>query len=242
MTTWAQFLSEIRAELDDTGTTPRYSDALLLIYAKDAVRDYSQYFPLHVVDEELETVDGETRQFSLPTDMMAIDDVQCPEGSRLQERTERPGALRTSTTKPMFYWIDGSSLVLNADPGEGEAVLLSYFALHPLPFATEEVDGGGVVPEEEPEVYTFTIPEGDMELIKNYVLGKVQMRVRNNQSRLDRFKVTSGARDDNPMIVEVEDYMDRYLKGIALRLRGGVVQLYRPRRFLRSTMIRRYPN
>ncbi len=48
MTTWAQLLADIRIDLKDTGTTPRWSDAALYLYAKDAIRDYSSYFPLRV--------------------------------------------------------------------------------------------------------------------------------------------------------------------------------------------------
>ena len=36
-----------------TVTTPRWSDAAIYLYAKDAIRDYSSYFPMRVTRVEL---------------------------------------------------------------------------------------------------------------------------------------------------------------------------------------------
>jgi hypothetical protein len=240
-TTWAQFLLEIREELGDTSATPRYSDKLLYYYLKDGIRDYSQYFPLDIVEATIEHTDESVRAFALPSTLLDIHDVQCPLDTHLQKRFERPGLMTVVKNKLLFYWIDGQEFILNCDPEDGDTLLLSYFAVHTIP--PESVLDPVLVPDpeaeppveapEEEEPYLFSVPDGDMELIKNYVIGKIQVKTRTAQSRLDRFKVTSGARDDNPMIIEAVDYMDRYNNAIATRIRGGTIQLFRPKRRVR---------
>jgi hypothetical protein len=193
--TWAQFLAELRVELNDvpaTGGAPRYSDDLLYLYARDGIRDYSQFFPKNVRQEQLVAV--EVIRYSL-----------------------------------LWYWIAGDYLFLNYDPKEGDGVYLSYYALHPVP--ADKTDAA----------FVLTVPNADLELIKLFVMAKVQIKVRNDQSRLDRFKITSGSRDDNPMIVETTDFMERYHEGITRRMRGGRIQLYHPRRFVRTTFMNRFP-
>ena len=51
-------------------------------------------------------------------------------------------------------------------------------------------------------------------------------QMRNRQAALDRFKPT-GKRDDNPLEPEVEDLMQAFYDGIAERIPGGIVVLYR---------------
>ena len=57
--TWSELLADIRADLQDTGTTPRWSDKTLYVYAKDAMRDYSIWFPQR--DDALEIAPAERR-------------------------------------------------------------------------------------------------------------------------------------------------------------------------------------
>jgi hypothetical protein len=231
VSTWASFLAELRIELNDpvpTTGSPRYPDDLLYLYARDGIRDYSQYFPMHINQEKLTAVVGSVREYVMPQDVLGIEDVQCPLDSHMQPRTERPGSQVSISKRLLFYYLIGSTLYLNSDPREGESVYLSYFALHSVPSSKTDA------------TFTITVPNADLELIKLFVMGKVQIKVRNDQSRLDRFKVTSGPRDDNPMITEVADFMDRYHAGITERIRGGRIQLYRPRRFIRSSLFQKY--
>jgi hypothetical protein len=230
--TWAQFLAELRVELNDvpaTGGAPRYSDDLLYLYARDGIRDYSQFFPKNVRQEQLVAVEGSVRQYVLPQDILGIEDVQCPLDTHLQLRQERPGSQVVIRYSLLWYWIAGDNLFLNYDPKEGDGVYLSYYALHPVP--ADKTDA----------TFVLTVPNADLELIKLFVMAKVQIKVRNDQSRLDRFKITSGSRDDNPMIVETTDFMERYHEGITRRMRGGRIQLYHPRRFVRTTFMNRFP-
>jgi hypothetical protein len=237
-TTWTSFLSELRLELSDTNeSNPRYSNELLREFTRDGILDYSQFFPRYVLEEKLERVDGATRSFCLPVEVMGVDDVQCPLNTHLQPRSERPGLRVSISNKLLFYWMDSLYLYLNADPGEGEDVHLSYYAPHPYPTSADPI----TEPVEGVTDFTFSIPGADMELIKLFAMGKVQIKVRGDQARLDRFKITSGTREDNPMIFEGNDYMERYHEGITRRTRGGMIQLFRPRRFIRTNLIRRYP-
>ena len=231
MTTWATFLSELRTELVDpvpaTGS-PRYSDDLLFIYTRDGIRDYSQFFPRSIHQEQLEAAINVARAYVLPMDLLGIEDVQCPLDTHMELSTERPGSQVSISKRLLFYYIVGNYLYLNYDPKEGDGVFLSYYALHPVPDSKDDCD------------FEITISNADIELIKLFVQAKVQIKVRNDQSRLDRFKVTAGSREDNPMIIEADDYMDRYHEGIVRRMRGGRIQLYRPRKYVRSSVIQKY--
>ena len=229
--TWTSFLAELRVELTDpvpTTGSPRYSNDLLYLYVRDGIRDYSQYFPLSVHQQLLTAVVGTPRAYALPQDVMGVEDVQCPLDTHLQLRTERPGARVSVNKRLLFYYIIGPNLYLNYDAEEGDGVYLSYYTLHSVPTGKADT------------TFNFTVPNADMELIKLFAMAKVQIKVRNDQSRLDRFKVTSGPRDDNPMITEVGDFMERYHEGITRRIRGGRIQLYRPKRFVRSAIGPRY--
>jgi hypothetical protein len=76
----------------------------------------------------------------------------------------------------------------------------------------------------------MTVPDADLELIRLYVKAKVYAQMRSRQASLDRFKVGSGVRDDNPLHPEVEDVWADYNKAIITRQTGGVILLYRLRR------------
>lgn len=215
---WADLKTELRVELDDLKDTPKWSDDVLLTYAREAIADYSQYFPL-TNEEVLLTADtGNPRKYVLPTDFLEEIVVQCPKDNVLQLRRERPGSHFSSGSRPLFYTINGTALFLDADPGT-DAVLLTYNALHTLPAAKDDNE------------FELTIPLVDMELIKLYVVAKFNTRQRNAQSRLDRFKMQAGSREDNPMQPEVEDFFSRYYQKIAERVRPQPRYLYRPRKY-----------
>jgi len=226
--TWASFLAELRIELADTSATPRYTDDMLYLYTRDGIRDYSQFFPYAVDQLQLLQVTGNVRAYVLPQDTLGIEDVQCPLDTHLQMRQERPGSQVSISKRLLFYHVGAGNLYLNYDPKDGDGVFISCYTLHPVPSGKADT------------TFVFTIPNADIELIKLFVMAKVQIKVRNDQSRLDRFKITSGTREDNPMIIESTDFMERYHEGITRRTRGGVIQLYRTRRFVRSTMLQRY--
>ncbi len=209
MTTWETFLAEIRADLGDTGTTPRFSDAKLFVFTKDAVRDYSIWFPRRIDNVEL-ALSGSS--FPLPTDFIAEIQVEYPIGTFLERRANRPGTRFPNSKQSLYYFIQGGKLY-TAPPND--VVYLTYLATHPVPASEEDL------------TFAFTIPEVDLELPRLYVKAQAYTGMRTRQAALDRFKM-AGARDDNPLMPETADLMADYHEKIAQRIPGGYVSLYRP--------------
>lgn len=215
--TWASFLAEIRVELDDTGTTPRYPDSTIYVFTRDGIWDYSQYFPLRCDNQVLTPDQGNDKKYALPASFMDDILVECPSDNYLELRRERPGVKLSTSNSPLFYFTDAGYLYLDASPGD-DAVLLSYYEAHGIPASSTDT------------TFVMTIPMSDMEVLKLYVQARVNVMVRNRQSRLDRFKQGSGTREDNPLIEETVDFFARYNEAIAKRLRPQAIRLYRPRR------------
>lgn len=135
MTTWAELLAEIRADLQDTSDNPRWSDEMLFVFAKDAIRDYSTWFPRRIDREELSLNHAETG-YTLPADFLGAVFVECPEDHYLEPRTPRPGIRYASRSgRPFFYQVQGGTIYLDSSPYEGDEVLLTYAAVHQLPIA-----------------------------------------------------------------------------------------------------------
>jgi hypothetical protein len=216
---WGDLLSELRVDIDDAGAAPKFSDKLLYTYLREAVSDYSQFLPLVFEDVELAQDTDNPKKFALSANFIEDISVSCPAGHYLEPRRGRLGTKVAPSATPLFYHTDSNRfLYLDADPGK-DAVLLSYKALHPIPASESEVD------------FVFTIPDANMELIKLYMEGKVNTKIRNTQARLDRFKLTAGSRSDNPMSEEVEDFFDEYHKKLRERIPSTPVTLYRVRKY-----------
>jgi hypothetical protein len=214
MSTWAQLLADIRTDLKDTGSTPRWTNEALYLYAKDAIRDFSTHFPL--LKRTTLTVAGTA--YALPVDLVEIWNVECPAERFLERRLERPGSHYTKAGWPTQYYIEEGSLYLNGDPSDGDTVVLTYGALHTIPDSATDT------------THTLTIPVVDEELIRLYVKAKATEQIRTQQASLDRFKLGSGARDDNPLEPETGNLMNEYRKKVAERYPGGIIKLYRPGR------------
>lgn len=205
MTTWSGFLAELRVDLQDTSATPRWSDKILWVYTRDAIRDYSTWFPRRIDRQEIAKTNG---AFPLPSDFVQEIFVESPSETFLKKRTEQPGTrLRTSTT---LYTVSGGKLYTDA----GGPVYLTYLALHAVP--ASETDN----------TFTFTVPDADIELIRLYVKASCYEQMRSKQASLDRFKL-SGSRDDNPVEPETHNLMIEYQYKISQRIKGGMIKLYR---------------
>jgi hypothetical protein len=210
MTTWATLLSEIRENVMDTSSNPRWSDALIYSYVKDAVRDYSNYFPMRVNRAQLTLTNG---VYPLPSDFIDEVDVECPKDTYLKRRQERPGYHYIAQSVPTTYLVDGGNLYLDADTSD--EVLLTYYALHPVPADAND------------SAFLFTVPDRDIELIRIYVKAQLNIQLRSKQAQLDRFDPGSGRRDDNPLMPETNALMLEYQRKIAERIPGGSINLYR---------------
>jgi len=209
MTTWETLRDEIREDIEDTKANPRYSDALLLTYAKDAIKDYSNWFPQRT-DQTLLSGTGKG-PYTLPTDLVNILFLECPANRFLERRIARPGTRYPKITgRPFFFYKTGGSLYLDGSPLAGETVLLTYEATHTIPTGDSTV---------------LTIPIHDEELIRLYVKAKVYERIRTKAARLDRYR--DDDRDDNPITPEVRNLMRDYDKKMAERYEGGTIMLHR---------------
>jgi len=230
---WSEFLSEIRVEIGDTGVTPRFSDTTLWQYTRDAIIDISRYPSLaRRVDRVTLVVDpANPRKFVLPTDFLSEIFVECPLNTVLEPRLTQIGT-KTYQGKLATYYADRTNVYLNGDPTGN--VVLTYLASHPYPATATTTTVTGVAPDQvttvAPTVFTFTIPQKDIELLRLYVIGRVLKWMRVQQSKLDRFKVGGGARDDNPIFPETIDLEKTYDVAIAERMPSGGVLLYRPGR------------
>jgi len=220
MTTWGELRSEIREDIADAGAREKYSDTLLYTYFKDAIRDYSTYFPIRVDREEL-TGSGKG-PYTLPDALVNILFVECPEDRYLEYRLAHPGARYPKTTgQPFFFFVDGGSLYMDGSPISGDTVLMTYEAVHTLP--------EDAIPEEDDDATIddaiLTVPTQDEELLRLYVKAKVYELVRTKTARLDRFR--EDERDQNPVVQEVRNLMRDYHQKIAERYRGGAIMLHR---------------
>lgn len=215
MTTYASLLNDIRVDLKDTNATSyKFSDESLYIWVKDAIKDYSGWFPLEV-DRLTMSLDSDYGD-DLPTDFMLVHTVECPENTYLEKKNPGGGSKFTNPSSPTLYYLSGGRLYLDASP-PGDC-LLSYGALHTIPatyLSTTTV---------------LSIPPRDEELIRLYVVAKANEQTRTKQTSIDRFKLGAGRRDDNPVHLEVETLMDEYLAKVAERSAGGAIKLFRPGR------------
>lgn len=223
MTTIPELIADIRSDLQDASeSNPRWSDETLYRWIIDASADYSTHFPYRQ-DRVTLVLDDDGLAYVLPTDMICEIFVECPQDSYLEKRRTRPGSIYKETISPQFYYIDGGRLYLSA--ASEDAVLLTYYSVHPVPPLIVEPEE-----EEEPEEpEDLTVPNRDIELIRLYVCGKAHAQMRAKQARLDRFDIGSGRRDDNPLTPEVTNEMQEYLQKINDRKKPGVITLYRSR-------------
>lgn len=207
MTTWGSLRAFVRAELkDENDTKYKWSDTLLYLYLKDALADFSQYFPLPRYQVEL-VYDDVTPPigYVLPSDFLKDVLVESPLGTHLIRYTKAPGKKLLEKNVPTHYRIEGKRLKLNATTDE--TVLLTYHALHPCPSAEDDND------------FELTIDLQDEELIRLYMKAEAHGFVRGKAARLDRFKPV-GTRDDNPLIPEVEFTHQDYMAKVFERLGG----------------------
>jgi hypothetical protein len=208
METWGSLLTDIRADLQDSSEKPRWANDTLYVYAKDALRDYSLWFPRRIDRLELVADNG---KFPLPSDFIEDILLECPADTFLERRMDRPGVKNRRNS--LYYFIQGGSLYFAGDP-LGDLPLLTYLASHPVPPTAAET------------TFELTVPDSDLELVRLYVKAKIYGLMRSKTATLDRYKPV-GDRQDNPLQPETEDLWGEYYAKIAQRIPGGVVSLYR---------------
>ena len=214
MTTWATFLSDVRLDLKDTGATQRFTDGALYLWVKDAIRDYSMHYPRRMDRIELSAADGAS---PLPADFIQDVEVEYPLNTFLERRQQRPGQSYTQGTTPTYYYTSRGNLYLDSLPPAGP-IYLTYDAVHPSPESADDL------------TFVLTVPVIDEELIRLYVKAKASEQLRTQQASLDRFKLGSGDRQDNPLLPEVNTLMIEYRTKLAERYPGRSIRFWKPKR------------
>ena len=214
---WSEYLTELRSELNDSGTTPKWSDALLFTYVRDGLWDISAHLPRRFDEVSLTVFEGSPKKFELPQGFIREISIQVPLGSYLERRRTRPGARVVTGTRALFYHISAGFLYLDVDPGDND-VLIDYEGAHGIPASATDVE------------YEFTLSQRYIDILTLYVKARVNTRERTGQSNLDRFKLTAGSRSDNPIEPETDDFWKQYRDRIAELSSAGTVFLYRSRR------------
>lgn len=210
MSTWEQLLSDIRSDLRDNGSQQRWSNDALFLWAKDAIADFSQYFPRQrrVKLQKAEDGDG----YYLPDDFIRETLVETPEDTFLGKRILAPSSRSLEQTTPTVYYIQEDRLYLNGDPLD-EGVYLNYEAIHECPRRADDFS------------CRLSIARPDEELIRIYVKAKAVEQIRTQQSNLDRFRPGTGDRQDNPMEPENRVLMEAYYEKIAQRVSGKTLRI-----------------
>jgi len=187
---------------------------MLYLYAKDAIRAYSQDLPKPVHREPIAAING---TYPLPGNFLAVASVQDANGAYLSRYDVRPGTRRNAPARATKFYVSGRALYTDTPPADGEILYVSYSAIHDIPASADDLTS------------ELSIPQEDEELIRIYVKAKVIEQMRTNQSALDRFKQTTGNRQDNPLSPEYKDLYAEFERRIALKM-GGVINLYYPGR------------
>jgi len=215
MSTWGTLLADIRIDLKDAGTTKRWSDEIIFLFAKDAIRAYSVDLPMQVYREVLTAANG---SFALPSQYTGIISVESSEGVYLARYEPLQGKRIKLPSEARSYYVSGYVLYLDVTPSDGDTILFSYKKSHDVPTSKDDT------------TKAMTYPAEDEEIIRLFVKAKVAEQMRLAQSGLDRFKPGSGSRDDNPLMPEHDELMGEFRRRIAERS-GGIIHLNRTGRF-----------
>lgn len=206
MTTWATLRQNIRLQLDDTGDTPKWTDAELLLYVKRAVQAYSQYFPM----DATATPTGSDGDYTVE-DTWDIDRVSHTTDADYEEFLEELDRL---PGQAMHYYLEGwwrEDTTLSVYPTTLEDVKIYYTSCHTLPTQDSSV---------------LTVPIDDEGLLEVFVLRKCHDRYVGKTGLLDRWK-ESGKRDDNPILMSVINWQRQWEHGIAQRLSRRRLRMYK---------------
>lgn len=127
-TTAGALAAECRAALGDDGAGPTWTDAALIGFLNEALREYSQHLP-RVGVVRLMTAAGE-RRYALPGDTLAVLAVEYPEGrepaaylARLAHKSRRfAHAAAAYDFLPRRDLTAAPALLLSFDPAAGETL------------------------------------------------------------------------------------------------------------------------
>jgi hypothetical protein len=200
-----------RAELNDMGGTPLWSDALLNQWLDEAIREYGEHLPREA-SASLTSV-AEQAEYALPSDVDRVLRVEHPEGVfRVAARSAGGDVLAVEgielsvpgTVGTFDAW--AGQLVLQPAPdASGEAIRVRYLAT----YATPTSDGDAL-----------TTPTRDDAVLTWSVCGRALRWIDTDESKRQRFERERGAsahQAANEYQREVRAALDRR----ARRVRSG---------------------
>ncbi len=198
MTTRAQLRTTIRTELNDSGGTPLWSDALLNEYLAQAIRRYGEQLPEEA--SSTITVVADQAAYALPARFQQVMRVEQPNG------TERVGDPR----HPWSYRVFAGQLVLDPAPaqaGGDQDVTLDYLRWYAEPTA----DGD-----------TLATPSQDDDVLVALVCARALAELATDESKRQRFERQRGA-DPREVAAAYERRAAERLTLRARRVRGGAL-------------------
>lgn len=225
MIKWGDFRDGLREDIRESADSPRLTDALMYLYFKHAMADYSLYNP-RLLTVNLPFNDSDNSP--LPSDFISVDEFHIPQGRTLEELAFKPGrrykALPMAPLqvpyRPTYFWILGGLLWINKPTNE--VGYLVYNSMHEIPHDETDIN------------CVLSFPDVDEATIGLYIKGRNATAVRTRQANLDRYKDKNSAgntRLDNPMGQESNELMDEYRQMMNRRYSAkGGINLYRPGR------------
>jgi Family of unknown function (DUF6682) len=152
MTTWATIVDRCENLLNDAGNS-EWTTAELAEWINDAVRHYSQHFPL--LKQQTINCGDSDHQYDLGADFMAIISVEYPDGEDPPEYLSRlPYTHADFWTGEKWYDIldhaddsDPAELIVSADTASGEDIIATYNGYHAIIANTASISGNTTVPE-----------------------------------------------------------------------------------------------
>lgn len=208
---WATLKAQIRRKLDDTGSTNKYGDSLLL----DAVNDALQAFAAThtgILSDFFITGDGSTYEWDLPGDIVdeegaKVMAVHWQKSEWLTEIPYWPGeawhdTTITTSSRPLGYLVYGLKIRFTRIPVDEQKVTLHYVAHYP-----EVTDDTSMI----------TVPRWAREAVKLYAAAVALEPASVKASNLGQWKdrSESGTPEDNPMLRQSEYFLKRFYEILA---------------------------
>ncbi len=207
-TTWSVLLEQIGRKLNDESHAT-WSEDLLKDCVNDALRALASTHTGYASDFEI-TGDGTTYQYDLPSNIVQTPDAGVyavlwdqDESAWIEKLEYWPGtawesSTRSTTSNPLGYVLwPQDQISFSRIPESGQEIVVHYVRHF------NEVVGGATV---------INVPTWALEAVKLYACAVALEPMTTKTGKIARFKTRreSGDPEDNPVLLLVQHYMDRY--------------------------------
>jgi hypothetical protein len=150
-TEFADLVDRCSTALNDENNAT-FSDAQIAVWLNDAIRDYSQHFPLQQVASI--ACSAADQEYDLPADFLGILAVEYPTGETPKAYLSRlPFTHQDFGSSEKWYDIrpqrdesDRDELILSASPSAGQSIQILYNGHHALIANPSSISGDNTVP------------------------------------------------------------------------------------------------